>query len=65
MSLGATASDNVGVDRVEFKVRGVVVATDTSAPFSANFDTKTVADGAAAWSPPPSTPPGSPPRRRP
>ncbi len=47
MSLGATASDNVGVDRVEFKVRGVVVATDTSAPFSANFDTKTVADGAA------------------
>ena len=48
MSLAATASDNVGVDRVEFKVRGVVVATDTSAPFTANFDTKTVADGAAA-----------------
>ena len=36
-----------GVDRVEFKVRGVVVATDTTAPFTANFDTKTVADGAA------------------
>ena len=47
MSLSATASDNVGVDRVEFKVRGVVVATDTTAPFSANFDTKTVADGGA------------------
>ena len=47
MSLVATASDNVGVDRVEFKVRGVVVATDTSAPFTANFDTKTVADGTA------------------
>ena len=47
MSLGATASDNVGVDRVEFKVRGVVVATDTTAPFTASFDTKSVADGVA------------------
>ncbi len=48
MNLSANATDNVAIDRVEFKVRGVLVATDTSAPFTGSFDTKTVADGAAA-----------------
>jgi Big-like domain-containing protein/List-Bact-rpt repeat protein len=47
-SLGATATDNSGaIAKVEFYVRGVLVATDTSAPYSASFDTTTFADGPA------------------
>ena len=48
MALEATADDNVSVARVDFRVRGVVVATDTIAPFAASLDTRTIADGAAA-----------------
>ena len=48
ITLGASASDNSGtVGRVEFHVRGALVATDTTAPYSASFDTATVADGSA------------------
>ena len=47
MTLEATADDNVSVARVDFRVRGVVVATDTIAPFAASLDTRTIADGAA------------------
>ena len=43
----ATAADNWEVDRVEFLVRGVTVWTDASAPYSASFDTATVAEGVA------------------
>jgi hypothetical protein len=46
--LSASASDNSGtVSRVEFRVRGVLVATDTTAPYSASFDTTSLADGSA------------------
>ena len=49
ITLSAGASDNSGsVSRVEFRVRGVLVATDTSAPFSTSFDTASIFDGAAA-----------------
>lgn len=42
------ASDNSGtVARVEFRLRGVLVATDTSAPYSASVNTLTMADGPA------------------
>jgi hypothetical protein len=47
ITLGATASDNAGVTGVEFRVRGSVIGTDTSAPYSMQFDTSTVADGSA------------------
>ncbi len=48
ITLGANASDNSGVvSRVEFRVRGVLVATDTTAPYSASFNTASIADGAA------------------
>ncbi|HEX2729347.1 MAG TPA: Ig-like domain-containing protein, partial [Rubrobacteraceae bacterium] len=49
INISASASDNSGtVSRVEFRVRGVLVATDTSAPYSASFDTASVADGPAS-----------------
>jgi hypothetical protein len=47
IALSATATDNSGVARVEFRVRGALVNSDTSAPFSYSFPTGTVADGAA------------------
>jgi subtilisin family serine protease len=37
--LTATASDNVGVARVEFKVDGVLKCTDTASPYSCSWDT--------------------------
>lgn len=39
VTITANASDNVGVSKVEFLVNGVVVATDTSAPYSYTWDT--------------------------
>ncbi|HEX6021766.1 MAG TPA: Ig-like domain-containing protein [Solirubrobacter sp.] len=48
LSLSASASDNVSVSRVDFKVRGAVVASDTTPPYAATFDTKTIADGLAS-----------------
>ena len=36
VTLAANASDNSGVSRVEFRVDGVLVSTDTSAPYSFN-----------------------------
>ena len=41
----ASASDNVGVARVEFYVDAVLRATDTASPFSFSWDTTTVANG--------------------
>lgn len=35
LTFGATASDDIGVQRVEFLANGLVVATDYSAPYSA------------------------------
>ena len=45
VTLSATASDNQGVSRVEFYVDGAKVGTATSAPYSLNWDSKTVANG--------------------
>lgn len=48
ISLGASATDNSGaVNRVEFRVRGALVATDTSAPYGTSFNTASVPDGPA------------------
>ncbi len=45
ITMSASASDNKGVSKVEFLVDGIVKSTVTSSPYSATFDTKTVADG--------------------
>lgn len=45
VTLSASASDNVGVTKVEFYVDGALKATDTSAPYSASLDSTTLADG--------------------
>ena len=48
ITIATSPSDNSGViDRVEFRVRGVLVGSDTTAPYSTSFDTSTVSDGAA------------------
>jgi peptidoglycan/xylan/chitin deacetylase (PgdA/CDA1 family) len=44
-TLSATAGDNVAVDHVDFLVDGNPVGTATSAPWSINWDSTTVADG--------------------
>ena len=41
----ATASDNVAVQSVEFRVDGTAVATDTSAPYTLSGETSWLADG--------------------
>lgn len=41
------ASDNVGVTRVDLKVNGTVVATDTSAPYTFSWDSTGTANGMA------------------
>lgn len=47
ITLGATASDNSGViAQVEFRVRGVLVGTDSTAPYSLSLDTSSLGDGA-------------------
>ena len=45
ITISATASDNVGVTRVELLVDGALVATDTSAPYAASWNTTTRANG--------------------
>lgn len=45
ITLSASASDNVGVDRVEFRIDGSLLASDSSAPYSSNWDSSTVSDG--------------------
>ncbi|MCK4259945.1 MAG: S8 family serine peptidase [Halanaerobiales bacterium] len=45
ITLSATASDNETVNRVEFYVDGAKVATDTTSPYSASWDTTTVSNG--------------------
>jgi subtilisin family serine protease len=48
VTLTATASDDVGVARLEFLVDGVVVATDTATPFSFAWNSGSVANGSHA-----------------
>lgn len=45
INVTATATDNVGVTRVEFFRDGVLIGTDTSSPYSVSFDTNSLADG--------------------
>lgn len=45
--LAADASDDVGVDRVEFLANGTVVGTVAAAPYSINWDTASVPNGQA------------------
>jgi hypothetical protein len=47
IALGATATDNVGVVGVQFRLDGVNVgAEDTSSPYGLSWDTATASDGA-------------------
>jgi hypothetical protein len=50
VSLTATATDEHGVERVEFFVDGLRVGTDTSAPYEVRWDSTAVADGAHSLS---------------
>lgn len=43
--VSATASDNVAVTQVDFLVDGVLVASDTTAPYAFTFDSRAKADG--------------------
>lgn len=45
ISLSATASDNVGVTKVEFLLDNVLVGTDALAPFNLSQDSTTLANG--------------------
>jgi mono/diheme cytochrome c family protein len=45
VQLSATATAGSGVNRVEFLVDGNVIATDTTAPYTADWDTSTLPDG--------------------
>jgi len=44
----ATATDNVGVSKVEFYINGGLAATDQSSPYSYSWNTANLANGAAA-----------------
>lgn len=48
VAVNVSASDNVGVTRVELRVNGNTVATDTSSPFAFSWDSRTVANGSAS-----------------
>ena len=45
VTVSANASDNTGVVKVDFTIDGNVIATDTSAPYSAVWDTRQVPNG--------------------
>lgn len=45
ITLSATASDNVGVSRVDFLVDGVLKGSDTTSPYSVTLDSTTLANG--------------------
>jgi subtilisin family serine protease len=45
VTVQASASDNVGVSRVELYVDGSLVGTDTTSPYSFSWDTTTVGNG--------------------
>ena len=45
VQISATASDSVGVAKVEIYADGVLLGTDTSAPYSVSWNSTTVADG--------------------
>jgi hypothetical protein len=50
VSLTAIAQDDNGVDRVEFRAGSTLIATDSSAPYGATWDSTSVANGAVTIS---------------
>jgi archaellum component FlaF (FlaF/FlaG flagellin family) len=46
IALSATASDNVGVTRVEFIVDGALAGTDNNSPYAVALDSQTLSNGA-------------------
>lgn len=46
VAVAADANDDVGVTRVEIYLDGSLLATDTTSPFGASWDTTTASDGA-------------------
>src|SRR6185369_1486867 len=48
--VSVSANDNVGVTKVELRVNGWAVATDTMAPYGFSWDSTTVANGMATLS---------------
>lgn len=46
--INVTATDNVGVTRVELRVNGVLASTDLSAPYQFSWDSTKVANGSAS-----------------
>lgn len=50
VSLTASATDNVALQRVEFLINGAIVATDTTTPYAVSWNSATVANGTAAYS---------------
>lgn len=47
VNVTASATDGVGVSKVEFYINGTLKSTDTSAPYAYTWDSKTVANGSA------------------
>lgn len=47
ISIHAVASDNIRVARVDFYVNGILIGTDTQAPFSMDWDTRGIPGGHA------------------
>jgi hypothetical protein len=45
VTISATASDDVGVTKVDFLVDGVPLSTDTTSPYSASWNTTTATNG--------------------
>jgi extracellular elastinolytic metalloproteinase len=45
ITFNATATDNVGVAKVEFYVDNTLKGTDTTSPYSTSLDSRTLADG--------------------
>jgi Zn-dependent metalloprotease len=45
ITLSATASDNVGVTKVEFYIDGALVGTDTTSPYSVTYNSASLANG--------------------
>jgi parallel beta-helix repeat protein len=47
VAVSVTATDNVGIARVEARVNGTLIGTDTASPYTFSWDTTRVADGSA------------------
>src|SRR5690606_11929474 len=45
VTISANASDNVGVEKVEFSVNGSLKLTDNTSPYSYSLDTKSMNNG--------------------